>query len=532
MSAGLAGQVALWVTASASTAAALLLAGGAALGRPRWLRWGRGLVLAAFAAASAAAAVLLVSLARDDFSVRYVAQHSSRATPLAYKLGAWWGGQEGSLLFWNWLLLAFTCLVATARLPVGLGRLWPVAMAVLMALAAFYGWMSAALESPFAILQPPPADGAGLNPLLQSPSMLAHPVGLYLGYVGVSVPFAFMVAGLLLGQPVSRWADLVRPWVLASWWFLGIGIVLGGEWAYNELGWGGFWAWDPVENASLVPWLLLTACVHGLVAGGRRRGLARWSVACLAAAFVMVQVGTFVTRSGLLASVHAFAQSPSGPWFLAFVGVAAAFSLWVVATRWKLLAPQPPGAPEREPAGGLGREGVLAAGNGVLAVLAFSVTVGTALPLLTRLVGPGISVQAPYFERVSGPLFAAMLLLMALGLAAPWNPATPHWLSRLAPPATGGLLFVGLVAARPVSVPGGLSPGLLVAWACAFLAGGVALYQLVGGLRWRQAGGLLAHLGVAVLAVSISASIALRTRHVATLAPGQSMAVGAYTLRY
>ena len=525
------GQLALWGTFLCAGGAFGFSWAGAAGRRPAWARLGRGLTLAAFALAGVASAALLVALVGDDFSLRYVAQRSSRSTPLAYKIGAWWGGQEGSLLFWTWLLLGHAALVVTARPSPGAARLWPAATAVLMAVALFFSGVTAALESPFGRLDAAPSDGAGLNPLLQSPSMLAHPVALYLGYVGVTVPFAFMAAGLLLGVEARVWARVVRRWILGAWLFLGAGILLGGEWAYKELGWGGFWAWDPVENASLVPWLLLTACMHSAMAQEHRGELARWTGALLAAAFVAVLLGTFVTRSGILVSIHAFAQSPSGPYFLAFVGLAAAFGVWLLARHWDLLGGADGGP---DPAS---RQGLLVAGNVVLVALAFTVAFGTAIPILSRLFGPGISVQAPYFEMVTAPLFAAMLLLMGLAVAAPWQPGSWAWLRRHGPElAAAGLfgLLVWLGGVRRLPLAAGL--------ACAFVAGAIPAGELVRrfpgaqALRqprfWGAVGGLLAHLGVAVVAVSVAASVAFQARQARSLAPGESTTLAGYTLRF
>ena len=526
------GQGLLWGTVLACAAALALGAVGAVTGRPAWRRWGRRLVLAAFLFASGASLALLVALVGDDFSIRYVAERSSRATPLAYKIGAWWGGQEGSLLFWTWLLLAQAALVATARPPREAAPLWPAALACLMAVALFYAGMTAFLESPFQRLDQPPADGAGLNPLLQSPSMLAHPVALYLGYVGVTVPFAFMVAGLLVGTEPAQWLAAGRRWALAAWWFLGAGILLGGEWAYKELGWGGFWAWDPVENASLVPWLLLTAWVHSTLPGSRPAGMARWHAALLAAAFVAVQLGTFVTRSGVLVSVHAFAQSPSGPYFMTFVGVAAAFSLWLVGGRWSQLGAwaQAGRGPERE--------GLLVAGNLVLAVTAFTVAFGSAVPVLSRLLGQEVSVQAPYFERVTAPLFAVLLALM--GLAVGWPPRgglRAWWRARWPELAASGLFAAVLWAYGGVH-----RPALVAGLACAFLAGAAPVAQMVrrwpGGGQgrsarfWAATGGLWAHLGVALVAVSATAGVAFQVRETRSLAVGESAELAAYVLRF
>ncbi|WP_324717095.1 cytochrome c-type biogenesis CcmF C-terminal domain-containing protein [Carboxydochorda subterranea] len=549
MIAALTGQGALWLTLASLLASLALGVGGLVKHRPGWLRTARTLVVAAFGLATIASAALLFLLVTDDFSVAYVAERSARAMPLVYKIGAWWGGQEGSLLFWLWLLLVYASLLATARPDRDAPRLWPVATAVLAGVGAFFAWLVAALESPFRLLATPPADGVGLNPLLQSPSMLAHPAALYLGYVGLAVPFAMAVAGLIVEPRSDGWVRVARRWAMVPWFFLGLGIVLGGEWAYKELGWGGYWGWDPVENASLVPWLLLTGFVHSAQAQERRGTLRRWNAVLILLSWLSVLLGTFVTRSGVLASVHAFAESPTGPYFMGFIGVVAAVGVWGLMSRWDALGDA------RPVASALSREGAFIAGNLVLVSLAFAVAFGTAVPIVSRLFGPGITVQAPYFERVSAPLFTLMLVLMGVGLSLPWNPQPkdsqdgrgrrrlvrlPSWVRRLLPAIGGSLVFGGLLWAGGVR-----RPLLILGLMAAFLAGGMALAQLVRELsmQWRRrnAGGwgslsrlgaAVAHAGVAVLAVGVVASTAFQAELSRSLQVGQSASVAGYTFRF
>ena len=534
------GQGMLWLTLAASAAAAILSAAGLVRRRPPWLRAGRALVVAAFGFATVASAVLVVALLTDDFRVAYVASRSARAVPVLYKLGAWWGGQEGSLLLWLWLQLGVAALVVTGRPDPEAPRLWPAATAALAAMATFFAALVAGVESPFRLLPRPPADGAGLNPLLQSPSMLLHPIALYLGYIGMTVPFAFALGALAVDETGDAWMRIARRWALGAWLFLGLGIVLGGEWAYKELGWGGYWAWDPVENASLVPWLLATALVHSGLAQERHGTLRRWNAVLALAVFITVLVGTFLTRSGVMASVHAFAESPTGPPFMVSIGLVTALSIWLLALRWDRLQ-------DRQPIASLAsREGAFVAGNIVLSSLAFAVLFGTVVPILSRLFGPGITLQAPYFERVSAPLWVLMLLLMAVGLVLPWRPQvhgarrTATWIRRLLPVGVGVLLFVALLAV------GGLRrPTLLTGFAAAFVAGAVALAELVRWVRGRRGrglagrdgarsrlGGLLAHAGVAMVAVAVLASTAFQARTSLSLAVGQVGHLGGYTVRY
>lgn len=533
------GQVMLWLTAASCTLGAVTLGAGLVRSRPGWLRAGRALVLAALAFATVASAVLVAALLGDRFEVAYVASRSARAMPAIYKLGAWWGGQEGSLLLWLWLLLGFAALVATGRPDPKAGRLWPAAAAVMAAVGAFFAWMVAALETPFRILTEVPLDGAGLNPLLQSPSMLLHPLALYLGYVGLTVPFAFAVAALALDDRTDTWIRVTRRWTLGAWLFLGLGIVLGGEWAYKELGWGGYWGWDPVENSSLVPWLLSTALVHSGLAQERHGTLRRWNAGLALAAYAAVLLGTFLTRSGVMASVHAFAESPTGPYFLGLIGLVAAGGVWLVALRWESLRDR------QGVTSALSREGAFVAGNLVLVSLAFVVLFGTLVPVVSRLFGPGITVQAPYFERVSAPLLAAMLVLMAVALVLPWRPQQAgaetgrRWIGRLAPSLVTMLAFGALLAAGGVR-----RPTVLLGFMACFVAGAAALSEMVRLVRVRRGrvfsrpawparlGGLLAHGGVAVLAAAVLASTAFQVEATRSLALGETARLAGYAIRY
>src|SRR5919201_461695 len=303
-------------------------------GRRRLAESAQNALVGSFAATAVAAVVLLAALARHDFSFRYVAEHTSRELPLGYTLTAFWGGQEGSLLLWLLVLTGYSALA------VGLNRhaardvvAWVVP--VLGLVGTFFAVVLVFVSSPFATQQAA-ADGAGLNPSLQNPYMAIHPPMLYLGYVGLTVPFAFAMGALLSRRTDERWIVATRRWTLAAWAFLGVGQLLGAHWAYVEIGWGGYYAWDPVENAALMPWLASTAYLHSVMIQEKRGMLRVWNMVLVALAFCLSLFGPFLTRSGVLSSIHSFAQSSIGPWFLGFIVFAAAFATALIFLRLPL----------------------------------------------------------------------------------------------------------------------------------------------------------------------------------------------------
>src|SRR3954466_8567166 len=300
-------------------------------GRRRLAASARNALVAAFGATAVAVAVLLTALARHDFSFAYVAQHTSRELPLGYTLTAFWGGQEGSLLLWLFVLCAYSVLaVLTARRAGRETLAWVVP--TLGFVGTFFAFMLTFVASPFAT-QVAPADGAGLNPSLQNPYMAIHPPMLYLGYVGLTVPFAFAMGALLARRTDERWMVATRRWTLAAWAFLGVGQLLGAHWAYVEVGWGGYYAWDPVENAALRPWLASTALLHSVMVQEKKNMLRVWNMLLVILAFSLSLFGTFLTRSGVINSIHAFAQGPIGSWFLGFIVVVVAFAGVLIGKR-------------------------------------------------------------------------------------------------------------------------------------------------------------------------------------------------------
>jgi cytochrome c-type biogenesis protein CcmF len=409
------GQLLLVMALAVALAQGLLPLLGAQRGRADWMALGRPLVALQFTLLLGAFACLAASFVRHDFSVLYVASNSNLALPLAYRLAAVWGGHEGSLLLWLLMLGLWT--LAVAAFSRSLPR------AFVARILAVLGWVSVGFllftlitSNPFERLLTPPADGRDLNPLLQDPGMVIHPPMLYMGYVGFSVAFAFAIAALIGGQLDAAWARWTRPWTTAAWVFLTFGIGLGSWWAYNELGWGGWWFWDPVENASFMPWLIGTALLHSLAVTEKRGAFKAWTVLLAILAFSLSLLGTFLVRSGVLSSVHAFATDPRrGLFILVFLVLVIGGSLLLYAWRAPRIGLGQRFAP-------LSREGMLLVNNMLLAVACAAVLLGTLYPLFLDALGGGkISVGPPYFDSVFGLLMAPLLLLLGIGPLTRWK---------------------------------------------------------------------------------------------------------------
>ena len=532
----------------ASVLAALVLAMGTAAayvwglvryqeGLLRLARYGTVAMFAAVVAASVALLALLVAL---DFSVQYVVAHTSTDLEPGYALAAFWAGQEGSLLLWSLLLAGFTVLVAAPWSRQPDQRLADTGVAILVAVNLFFLVLLAWVRPPFALTPIKVTEGWGLNPQLQSLGMVLHPPSLYLGYVGFTVPFALALAGLILNQTDAGLFRRLRAWMLFSWLFLGLGIVLGAQWAYVELGWGGYWAWDPVENASLIPWLTATACLHASVVMHRRGGLRRWGLILLCATFILTIVGTFLTRSGVIASVHAYAEGGLlGPLFVTLIGVSVSVSAGLLAWRWPHLAAPFTGT-------GGGRQASLLTATVLFAALAVAVLVGTLYPLFSQ-PGGEQSLSSTYYEIVSTPLGLLIMGLLGVCPALLWRgPAFSALVRYLALPAgaagTAALMSFLIGAREPVA--------LLAVAVCAW-AGTAALEAAI--LDWRRVrsvyagqevwpllraltrqrrryGSYLAHLGVALLVTGVVVSTAYASERMIEMRPGEAATVGQYTL--
>jgi cytochrome c-type biogenesis protein CcmF len=498
----------------------------------------RAVTVWALLVALASAALFAAFLGRD-FSVRFVAGASETTQSLFYTVAAFWGGHDGALLLWALILAGY--MVAGVRGLRDYPDLQGPAVATLFVIAAFFSVLLATASNPFTPLIPPPPDGQGLNPLLRNPWMAAHPPTLYLGFVGMSVPFALVVAALVVGRLDDTWILLSRRWVIVAWLFLSLGLLFGAKWSYVVLGWGGYWAWDPVENAALMPWLTATAWLHSIQIQERRGMLATWNVALLLITFGLTIFGTFLVRSGVLSSIHAFAQSPIGYFFLAFLALLLIGSFALLAWRWDGLHSR--GGVESV----ISRETAFLANNLLFLSAAVVVFVGTIFPAITEATrGVKINVGPTYFNMVMVPIAVGILLLMGIGPLLPWRKATPEQLARnfTWPAAAAVLVAVGLAA-------GGVrSAGALLVFALVVFVGAtialeaargtavrtrrgeplpVAVWRLLARNR-RRYGGYTVHLGILLMLVGIAGSSAFATQAQAMLRPGERFDVGRYTL--
>lgn len=519
------------------TAAPLL---GVAMRRPSLVRSGRRAVFAVLGLLAAASAALLWALLRHDFSNTYVASYTSRALGFWYLLSAFWAGQAGSLLFWALLLAAFGSVVVWrhARRDV----LLPYIVATLMGTLAFFTLLLVFVSNPFQRAPFPPPDGAGLNPLLQDPGMFFHPPTLYLGYVGFTVPFAFAIAAMATRRLDSEWIRATRRWTLAAWFFLSLGLLLGMRWAYVELGWGGFWGWDPVENAGLMPWLTATAFLHSAMIQEKRDMLKVWNLALISLTFILAVFGTFLTRSGVLSSVHSFAISSLGPLFFAFLVVAALISGGLLITR----LPDLRGGGELDSIAS--RETGFLFNNLLLLGAAVAVFVGTVFPLLSEAVrGVKISVGPPFFNQINVPVGLGLLLLMGLCPLLAWRktPAADLTRSAVLPTAAAGVAAAVLLITGPVP-PVAVAVFALSAFVIVAIAGDVhrgawvrrshgepyvlALGRLVA-RNHRRYGGYVVHLGI-ILMFAGMAGAAFSTQREAVLRQGETVSINQYTLRF
>ncbi len=490
-------------------------------------------LLASFGTTLVAAGVLFAALARHDFSFAYVAQHINRTLPLGYKLSAFWGGQEGSLLLW------LTILSGYAALAVWLNRrrrdliAWVVP--VLAAVATFFAFMLCFVSSPFAT-SPAPADGAGMVPSLQNPYMLAHPPLLYLGYVGLTIPFAFAMGALLSRRTDERWIVATRRWTLSAWMFLGVGQLLGAHWAYVEIGWGGYYAWDPVENAALMPWLAATAFLHSVMIQEKRGMLKVWNMVLVSLAFLLSIFGTFLTRSGVIQSIHSFSQSPLGGWFLGFIVVATVFSVGLIYLRLPLLRAR------TKLESLVSREATFLYNNLLLVALCLTILWGVVYPLVTNAVrGETRSVSKPYYDFFLHSFGLPLILLMGIGPLVAWRRASLKALGKtfLIPLAaaivTGGILLgLGFDSSWPGLLAYTFSAFVAASIVLEFVRGSRAtgsLFRLIGRNR-RRYGGYIVHAAVLLLAIGIAGSSAYQTVREKGLRPGQSLELAGYTLRY
>ncbi len=512
-------------------------------GDPRALRFGTTGALGFFACMLAANATMVAALVGHDFSVQYVAPVGSRATPLLFRIVSLWSALEGSILFWGLILGGYVAAYAWVHRREE-ARFVPYALGTLLAVAVFFAFLIAGPANPFSLVDPAPADGPGPNPLLQNHLlMVVHPPILYMGYVGMTVPFGVAIGALLAGEFGERWMGPLRRWTMVGWAFLTCGIIIGAWWAYAVLGWGGYWAWDPVENASFLPWLTATAFIHATIVQERRHLLKAWTLALALATFILTILGTFMTRSGVFNSVHSFTQSDIGPTFLVFIGVILLVSIVLLSARSHLLVST----------GRLqsfaSRDAAFLMNNLLFVALTFTVLLGTLYPLVAEAVrGVKVSVGEPYFNKMSLPIGVAILFLMGMGPALPWGqPSAKTWRQLLLPLAAAGVVVIACLAL-------GLSHGwATLTFALAAFATVVTLREMSLPVRarmrdkgegfaaatretvrraQRRMGGYVVHLAVVLVFVAIAASRAYVTRAQATLAAGAGLEISGYTLSF
>ena len=512
-------------------------------GRRRLAASAQNALVAAFASAVVASGVLLAALVRHDFSFVYAADFTSERLPFLYTISAFWGGQAGSLLLWLLVLTGMsTVAVLFNRYAAREVIAW--AVPVLGLVASFFALLLVAIASPFET-QMAPADGNGLNPSLQNPYMVAHPPLLYLGYVGLTIPFAFAMGALLAGRTDERWIVATRRWTLAAWAFLGVGQLLGSHWAYVEVGWGGYFAWDPVENAALMPWLAATAFLHSIMVQEKKGMLKVWNVLLVVFAFCLSLFGTFLTRSGIVNSIHSFTQSAIGPWFLGFIVFVTIASLVLVLYRLPMLRAK---TKLESP---ISREAAFLYNNLLLVALCLTILWGVTFPIVSELVrGESVTVGPPYFNFFLRVFGLPLLLLMGIGPLVAWRRASLGSLRRtLAWPAlaalvTGGVLLVyGAGSSLAGVITYSFSAFVLTSIAIEFVKGTGARRALTGG-SWprafsglvarnrRRYGGYVVHAAIVLLAIGVAGSSVYQTTREAKLSPGESMEAAGYTLVY
>lgn len=526
------GQVLLVCALLAALLQAVLPLWGAQRGRGAWMAVAVPAAFAQLALVAGAFALLTIAFVQQDFSVRYVAENSNTLLPLAYRYSAVWGAHEGSLLMWVLVLALWGGAVAlwSKRLPDTVrARVLGVMGIISLGFIAFLFFTS----NPFARLLPAPLEGRDLNPLLQDPGLIIHPPMLYIGYVGFAVPFAFAIAALLDGHVDARWLRWTRPWTNVAWGFLTLGIALGSWWAYYELGWGGWWFWDPVENASFMPWLAGAALIHSQAVTEKRGSFASWTLLLAIAAFALSLLGAFLVRSGVLTSVHSFAADPSrGAFILVFLALVIGAALLLYALRAGALGSDDP----RRGFMPTSRETLLLANNLLLAGACAMVLLGTLYPLLADALGLGkVSVGPPYFGTLFIVLMAPLVALLPFGPLVNWQRDQASKRLALLAPWAGLALLLGVLAWF-MAPQGKLKAAAGVA-AAAWVALGTARFiwtRLRGNGRFNaeMVGMLLAHTGVAVFLVGALLVEALNVQREVALSPGHDLEVSGYTLRF
>lgn len=516
---------------------------GAKMDNQRLVASAKGAVISLALSLTVAAAALFYALGTSDFSLQYVAEYTSRDLDTLYKYMAFWAGQAGSLLLWAWVLAILSGIAVHIRFP-GSRQQLPVVGAVLMGIALFFVFILNFVTSPFTRISPVPADGSSLNPLLQNPGMFIHPLTLYVGYVGFAIPFAFAIAALVTKKLDDTWIRETRRWTLFAWLFLGVGIIYGAQWAYVELGWGGYWGWDPVENASLMPWLIGTAFLHSVMVQEKKGMLKIWNVGLIIATFLMSIFGTFLTRSGVLSSVHAFNDTTLGTWFLIFLATVFAASLLLLIDRLPLLKSKSSFESY------VSKESSFLLNNLLLVGMAFTVLWGTMYPLISEWVtNQKVTVGPPFFNQVIVPLGMALVVLVGICPLIAWRKSSLKNLrENFLIPLVAGVAAAAVLATLGVRAGGALFAFGTVAFVFTSIVlevyRGVRVRQRMTGesvpVAWgrlflknrRRYGGYLIHTAILLMVLAITGEGVYHQEVTKSIKAGESIMLGGYTFNY
>ncbi|MFC2020649.1 heme lyase CcmF/NrfE family subunit [Chloroflexota bacterium] len=538
------GYIALFLALLASIYSAVAYAFGATGSRRQaLLDSARNGLLAATGLISISAVILIFAFLTHNFQIEYVYSYSSSDTRLAYLISGLWAGNAGSLLVWAWFLSIFAAIVALQKRNVG-NDLLPYASTIIMATQAFFLILLLVVSNPFTEFAFRPPEGLGLNPLLENPGMVIHPPALLAGYVGFTIPFAFAIAALLSGRLGDEWIVAIRKWMLVAWLFLGIGNVLGAWWAYVELGWGGFWAWDPVENAGFMPWLVATAFLHSIMMQRRRGMLKIWNMLLIILTFGLSIFGTFLTRSGILSSVHTFNDTNLGPFFLIFLIITLVGSLGLLLYRREELKS------EAEMESLVSRESTFLLNNLLLVGSAFAIFLGTVFPVISEAVrGTKITVAAPFFNQVNGPIFLGIILLTGVCSLIGWRRTSIKNLIRNFLWPLSGAIILSLIL-----IVTGIGQGyaLIAFFLCSFVLFTIsyewfrgtrarhrmrsenylkAFFGLIGANRPRY-GGYIVHIAMIFITVGVVGTTFYGTETQAIIKPGETITINGYSLLY
>jgi cytochrome c-type biogenesis protein CcmF len=556
------GYFSLILTLGCAAYATVMALVGAARNKPAWLASAHNAALLTWPLLTLSSFCLVALIVTERYDISFVSDVTSRAMPLYLKITAWWGGQAGSLLFWSWLMAGFAG-AALVRKWERDRPLMPYVIAVLMVTLGFFVALIVFVENPFArIWQTPtgelvtgmlrpanalpyvPADGKGLNPLLRHPGMIIHPPMLYTGFVSFVVPFAFAMAALITRRTDDEWIRTTRRWTLVGWLFLSLGLLLGGRWAYDVLGWGGYWGWDPVENAAFLPWLTATAFLHSVMIQEKRGMLKKWNIVLIILTYALVIFGTFLTRSGVLSSVHAFAQSAIGPLFFGFIAFTFVGSLLLLFREWDHLHS------ENQLDSLLSRESAFLLNNLLFLGIAASVFWGTVFPMISELFsGQKISVGPPFYNRVTGPQFAALVLLMGIAPLVAWRKASAQqlgrmlWIPFLSAIALVVLLFSAGIRSWGALLGFGIAAFVAFTTLTEFWRGTqarmrtthenalTALFTLIARNR-RRYGGYIIHLGVVLMTIGVVGTNFFQQETQGHLRPGEQLTLGRYVITF